>query len=402
MPSNKRDMLLIGGGIVGTATARAYLARHPNTRLTIIEKEPDLAKHQTGHNSGVVHAGIYYKPGSLKARLCVAGAQRMREFALERGIPFKEVGKLIVAVDDAGLASLDSLWQRAQANGVPGAELVGPEQIKEHEPHAAGRAGIWSPKTAIIDYTAVTQAYADDIRNAGGEIVTGAKVVDIESDSSGFFVTTTQGEYEGKTLVNCAGLYSDRIALMMGVEPYVRIVPFRGEYYTLKPECTSLVNGLIYPVPDPQFPFLGVHFTRSVHGSVEAGPNAVLALAREGYGKFDISIEETSQTLRWRGFQMIAARYWRTGLSEMYRSANKAAFAGSLRKLVPELRTSHLAPGGSGVRAQAIDSRGKMVDDFHVLVLRRSIHVLNVPSPAATASLSVADSLVQQIETALN
>jgi len=309
---------------------------------------------------------------------------------------------LIVALNQSSAGMLDTLYERAQANGVHGAEKIGPEQIREHEPHAAGIAGIWSPQTGIIDYSAVTAAYAKDILAAGGQITTGAEVVSAHVTDSGWIVSTTAGDYEGAILINCAGLHSDRIALMTGIEPGVRIIPFRGEYYHLSPDAASLVRGLIYPVPDPNMPFLGVHFTRTVEGTVEAGPNAVLALAREGYHKNDIVLRDIVQTLTWPGFAKMAFRFWRTGLAEMHRSYCKTTFANSLGELVPEIRASHLAPGGSGVRAQAVDIHGKLVDDFHIVTAPRAIHVLNVPSPAATASLSIADDLATQVEAALD
>jgi L-2-hydroxyglutarate oxidase len=397
MPNNRYNAIIVGGGIVGVATARALLLERPELKIVLLEKESALAAHQTGHNSGVIHAGVYYKPGSLKASLCIAGAERMREFAESRNIPYQSIGKTIVAVKESQLPALESLWERSIANGVPGITRLTAKQIEEHEPNAKGVAGLWSPSTGIIDYTAVTLAYADDFRTAGGEIVLNAKVLGAKITERGCQISSTAGDYEADILVNCAGLYSDKLALMTGTEPGVRITPFRGEYYTIKPERQNLVKGLIYPVPDPQFPFLGVHFTRTVHGSVEAGPNAVLALAREGYSKSDLSIKEFLDTLSWPGFQKLALRFWRTGLDEMRRSASKKLFAASLAELLPSITADDLAPGGAGIRAQAIDINGKLVDDFHIVTAPRAVHVLNVPSPAATASLAIADNLAAKI-----
>lgn len=401
MPSKNRDVIFIGAGIVGAATARALLLRRPELRVVVLEKEHEPALHQTGHNSGVIHSGIYYRPGSLKARLCVLGARRMREFAVERGIPYQAIGKIIAATRESDLRPLETLWERAQANGVKGAQKIGPDEIREHEPHAAGIAGLWSPCTGIIDYAAVTRAYIDDIVAAGGEVITGAAAVWARVNQSGCVVATTRGDFEGGALVNCAGLYSDRVAMMTGIEPGVRIIPFRGEYYHLNAEAASLIRGCLYPVPNPAMPFLGVHFTRSVRGDVEAGPNAVLALAREGYSKTDIVPKDILETLAWRGFRKLSRRFWRTGVDEVLRSFSKARFAASLKELVPEIRPGHLAKGGSGVRAQAVDVAGTLVDDFHVIAVPRAIHVLNVPSPAATASLAIGETLAIQIEGAL-
>jgi L-2-hydroxyglutarate oxidase len=321
----------------------------------------------------------------------------MREFAEQRSIPYESIGKTIVATHESSLPALENLWERSIANGVPGITRLTGKQIEEHEPHARGVAGLWSPSTGIIDYSAVTNAYADDFLASGGEIVFEAEVNKAIKNDVGWIVSTTNGEYEAKTLINCAGLYSDRIALMTGIEPGVRIAPFRGEYYTLASESRSLVRGLIYPTPDPRFPFLGVHFTRGVHGSVEAGPNAVLAFAREGYKKTDINLGDLIQTLTWPGFIKMASRFWRMGLSEMLRSASKSLFTASLAELIPEISQKDLAPGGAGIRAQAIDINGKLVDDFHIVSAPQAIHVLNVPSPAATASLAIADYLASQI-----
>ena len=402
MSSMARDVVVIGGGVVGLATARALLLRNPGLQVTLLEKERTVGTHQTGHNSGVVHAGIYYKPGTLKARLCVEGARRMGEYARESGVPYERIGKLIVASDESEVGALRDLLERGQANGVGGLSWLTQGELREREPHVAGICGIWSPETGITDYAAVAEAYALNLKAMGCEIVTGERVVGARTGERECVVTTKALEITSRVLVNCAGLYSDRVALMTGLEPGVRIVPFRGEYYTLRPERAHLVRGLIYPVPDPGFPFLGVHFTRSVHGSVEAGPNAVLALAREGYKKSSFVGRDATGTLLWPGFLRLALRFWRTGAAEMRRSYSRRLFAASLRKLVPEIREDDLAPGGAGVRAQAVDRQGRLVDDFHVVRDGRAVHVLNVPSPAATASLSIADYLQRYVNEALD
>jgi len=401
MSSELSDVIVIGGGVVGLATARALLLRNPVLKVTLLEKERAVGTHQTGHNSGVVHAGIYYKPGTLKAKLCVEGARRMREYAQEKGVPFQAIGKLIVASDESETGALRTLLERGQANGVGGLTWLSQGELREREPHVKGVAGIWSPETGITDYAAVAAAYAADLTAMGCEVVTAERVIAARTGDKECVVTTNAREITGRVLVNCAGLYSDRVALMTGLDPGVRIVPFRGEYYTLRPDRAHLVRGLIYPVPDPSFPFLGVHFTRSVHGSVEAGPNAVLALAREGYKKSSFVAGDAMGTLLWPGFLRLALRFWRTGAAEMRRSYSKRLFAASLGKLVPEVRAEDLAPGGAGVRAQAVDRQGKLVDDFHVVRNGRAVHVLNVPSPAATASLSIADYLQRYVDEAL-
>ncbi|HEY3330654.1 MAG TPA: L-2-hydroxyglutarate oxidase [Capsulimonadaceae bacterium] len=388
------DVIVIGGGIVGLATAREIMKRRPTARLAVLEKEPEVAAHQTGHNSGVVHAGIYYKPGSLKAQLCVAGARRMAAYAQLNNVRYEQCGKLIVAATEEELPVLDTLLSRATANGVPGVKRIDKDRLSDFEPNVAGVGGLWSPSTAIIDFAGIAKAFAADINKAEGQVLTSRTVREIRRDGSVTVIVTNRGEYKTRSLVNCAGLHSDRIALMCGIEPNVRIVPFRGEYYHITPGRAHLVRGLIYPVPDPRFPFLGVHFTKSVDGSIEAGPNAVLALAREGYLKSDINLADAIGTLCWPGFVKLAMRYWKMGLDEMHRSASKARFAASLQRLVPEIGAEDLVSGGAGVRAQAVARDGSMLDDFLVVPKGLDIHVLNVPSPAATASLSIAEHLV--------
>jgi L-2-hydroxyglutarate oxidase len=387
--SERFEVAVIGGGIVGLATARALLPRVPGRRLVVLEKEPRLGAHQTGHNSGVIHSGLYYRPGSHKARLCVEGAQLMRKFCSAHGIRVEQVGKVVVATDPAELPRLEALFERGTANGVPGLAWVAPDRLRELEPHAAGLRAIHSPATAIVDFGEVAQALAAELLAGGAVIRTGARVTRVERAAEAFELATASGPVRAGRLVNCAGLHSDAVARMAGARPDVRIVPFRGEYYLLRPERRNLVRGLIYPVPDPEFPFLGVHFTRTVHGEVEAGPNAVLAFAREGYRFGRIHPRELAGTLAYRGFWAMARRYWRTGTYEMYRSLSKRAFVRALQRLVPEIRPEDVRRGGAGVRAQAVGPDGTLVDDFRIVASPSAIHVLNAPSPGATASLAI-------------
>jgi len=400
MTDREADLLIIGAGIVGLATALEATRRFPGMRILVVEKEDQVAAHQTGHNSGVIHSGLYYKTGSLKARNCVAGATSMKRFCQEHGVPFEECGKLVIAASPEEVPRLEQLHQRGIANEVPGLRMLDREQFREVEPHCIGIKALQVPTTGIVDYTVVAQKYAELIARAGGEIVLDAKVTGLREDGQANIVETTAGDFRMRYVINCAGLYSDTVARMAGVHTELEIVPFRGEYYELKPERRHLVNALIYPVPDPRFPFLGVHFTRRVNGSVEAGPNALLALRREGYTGAGVDLSEAVETLRFPGFWKMARKYWRMGLAEQYRSWIKSAFVKSLQKLVPELQESDLAPGGSGVRAQAVDRNGNLLDDFHFVHSARMIHVCNVPSPAATASLEIGreivDMLVQQ------
>ncbi len=383
------DVAIIGAGIIGLAAAREVLLRHPETSLTVLEKEPELGRHQTGHNSGVIHSGIYYAPGSVKARACVAGAAALKRYCLDRGIPFEECGKVIVARNEDEIPRLEELHRRGIENGVPGLERIGPERIRELEPHVVGIQGLWSPRTGIIDFGRVAAAYADDVRAAGGTIATRHEVLGFQRTARSVVVRTTSGDVEASRVVACAGLYADRIAALTGAPKDPRIVPFRGDYYVLPHERRQLVRSLIYPVPDPAFPFLGVHFTRRIDGDVWLGPNAVLAFAREGYRRTDFAPGDLAEALGFPGFRKLAVRYWRTGLAEMWRDYNKAAFLASLRAYVPELKEVDLQPGPSGVRAQALSSDGKLVDDFVVNTAAGVLHVRNAPSPAATASLAI-------------
>jgi L-2-hydroxyglutarate oxidase len=382
------DVAIVGGGIVGLATARALRERAPHARLVILEKEPKLAAHQTGHNSGVIHSGIYYRPGSSKARLCVEGKHLMLQFCEKHGIRVDRCGKVIVATSDAELPRLQSLYERGRANGVP-VELIDPARLRDFEPHAKALRAIWSPSTAIVDYGEVADAIARELQAGGVAIETGARVTAIARASDGVQIAAGRLTVRAKRLVNCAGLYSDTVARLAGAKTDVRIIPFRGEYYLLRAERRALVRGLIYPVPDPEFPFLGVHLTRTVHGEVEAGPNAVLAFAREGYRFGRVSPRELAATLAYRGFWQMARRYWRMGTFEMYRSLSKGAFVRALQRLVPELRPEDVERGGAGVRAQAVGPDGSLVDDFRIVAEADAIHVLNAPSPAATASLAI-------------
>lgn len=391
MVSRPYDVAIIGGGIIGLATALQLTRRYPKCRTVVLEKEGRLAVHQTGHNSGVVHSGIYYRPDSHKAQLCVAGAKALVQFCQERDIPYKQCGKVIVATEDSELGSLDEIYRRGTANGVEGLEMIGPERLKELEPHAAGIKAIHVPGTGVVDFTAVAEAYADGVRSNGGEVLVGARVSEIKMSAGAMYLDTQQGTIESRYMINCAGLHADEVARMAGVEPEVRIIPFRGEYFTLTLESRHLVRALIYPVPNPSFPFLGVHFTRGVHGDVEAGPNAVLALAKEGYTKSDISLGDTLGTLSYPGFWAMAAKYWKVGVAEHLRSFSKRIFLRDLQRLVPQVRDRDLGPGGSGVRAQAVDRQGRLLDDFIIQERERAIHVLNAPSPGATSSLSIGD-----------
>ena len=383
------DLAIIGGGIVGLATALALTEANPRLRLIMLEKEAKIASHQTGHNSGVIHSGIYYKPGSLKARTCVEGARRMKQFCDTHGIKWEACGKVIVATDERELPRLQNIYERGQANGLSGLKMLTAEEVREYEPNCRAVRAIHVPETGIVDYVQVAGKMAELIQQRGGRILTGARVTAVRRQGSGLTLDTAQGAVDARYLVNCGGLHSDRAAALMGVTPEVRIIPFRGEYYMLRPERRSLVRGLIYPVPDPEFPFLGVHFTRTIHGDVEAGPNAVLAFAREGYSLGTVRPGEFLGTLGYSGFWHMARKYWRVGAYEMYRSASKAAFVRSLQKLVPEITRGDLERGGAGVRAQAVAPDGSLVDDFKISVTPGAVHVVNAPSPAATASLAI-------------
>src|SRR5918992_3122845 len=390
------DFAVIGGGIVGLSTARALLERHPGARLVVLEKEGGWARHQTGHNSGVIHSGIYYKPGSLKARFCREGAQALVEFCRERGIDYEICGKVIVAVEAGEMPLLDNLYERGLKNGLE-VEKIGPEELKKIEPHASGLAAIKVPSTGIVDFAKVAEAFAGLVQEKGGRLLTGAEVKSISEMGREVVVRTNRGAFRARALVNCAGLHSDRVARLCGVEAGAKIVPFRGEYYELRPERRYLVKNLIYPVPNPNFPFLGVHFTRSIEGMVEAGPNAVLGLAREGYKKTDFDLGDFVEELSYPGLWRLAKKNWRVGVGEIHRSFSKKAFVRGLKRLVPEVEEEDLVPISAGVRAQAISKDGALVDDFLIAEGRNSVHVLNAPSPAATASIPIGEEIARRI-----
>jgi len=394
--SDAFDVTIVGGGIVGLATALRVQQRRPALRIAVLEKEPELATHQSGHNSGVLHAGLYYQPGSLKARLCREGKAEIEAFAEAHGIPIDHPGKLVVAVDPSELGRLDALRERAVANGVPGLEDVGKERIRELEPHAAGIRGLWSPRTGVIDFRRIAHAIADDLREAGVAIRTEHAVSAIDVRSSDVVVTTGRGEVLSRIVVACAGLQADRVAALSGDIGGPTIVPFRGDYYTLSTDASVLVRGLIYPVPDPRFPFLGVHFTKRIDGSVIAGPNAVLAFAREGYRRRDVDARDLLAALTDRGFLRLAGRYLPTGIAELWRDWSKAAFVGQLQRYVPGLRMDQVTFGPSGVRAQALARNGRLVDDFAFSGGPRVLHVRNAPSPAATSSLAIGSVLADE------
>jgi (S)-2-hydroxyglutarate dehydrogenase len=392
------DVTVIGGGIVGLATALRIKEQNPSLKLLIIEKEDVVAKHQTGHNSGVIHSGLYYKPGSLKATNCIKGYDMLLDFCQKEDIKYDLCGKIVVATQPEQISILDGLFERGKQNGLDGFKMLNSEQIKEYEPHVKGLKGFFVPQTGIIDYTDVCKKYLAKTQKLGGEIAFNEKVESISTKNGVSVVKTSKNTYETKLVVNCAGLYSDKVGQMTDERANnLRITPFRGEYFEIKPEKQYLVKNLIYPVPDPNFPFLGVHFTRMIHGGVEAGPNAVLAFRREGYKKLDIHFGELFETLAWPGFRKVAAKYWQTGLGEMYRSFSKAAFTKALQELIPEIQSDDLVAGAAGVRAQACDREGGLVDDFAIFENQQAINVCNAPSPAATSSLSIGQTVSELV-----
>jgi (S)-2-hydroxyglutarate dehydrogenase len=390
------DVAIIGGGIVGLATAYQLTRELPGRTVVVLEKEAELALHQTGHNSGVLHSGIYYKPGSLKAINCRQGKRLMEEFCAAEGISFEICGKVIVALDDSELPAMERIYERGQANGVI-CEVIGRERLAELEPHSAGIKAIHVPEAGIVNYTQVCRRLAERVREHDGQVLTSARVTKLERNHDRVILTTTAGEVEAGQVVNCAGLHCDRVTAMSGQKPDAKIIPFRGEYFELVPEAQHLCKNLIYPVPDPNFPFLGVHFTRMIEGGVECGPNAVLAFAREGYRKTDFNLADMAETLTYSGFLKMAAKYWKTGLGEMWRSASKSAFVKALQRLVPEIRAEHLHAAPAGIRAQAVMPDGAIVDDFLIQEADRVINVNNAPSPAATASLNIGKTIVERL-----
>lgn len=391
------DIAVVGGGIVGCATALSLSETHPGAKVVVLEKEARLAAHQTGHNSGVIHAGLYYRPGSLKARNCTAGREALYAFCDEHGIPCERCGKVVVAVDEQELPALDELERRGRANGLLGLERLDAAQVRAREPHAAAIAGLYVPQTGIVDYTRVTETMGGLVRQRGGGILLGTELRSVRREQDHLRLGTSGGEVKTRLLVNCAGLHCDRVARRAGVEPGLRIIPFRGEYYEVRPERRDLVRHLIYPVPDPALPFLGVHFTRMIDGTVEAGPNAVLAWKREGYRWSDISPADLADTLTFGGFWKLAGNFWKVGLNEYRRSLFKGAFVSSLQRLLPDLTADDVTRRGAGVRAQAVDPDGKLVDDFRITTTERMVHVLNAPSPAATASLSIGKFVAREV-----
>lgn len=394
--SNHYDIIFIGGGIVGTASALKLLQKR-KVRLLLLEAEDSLAKHQTGNNSGVIHSGLYYKPGSLKALNCIRGREMLYEFCRDHSIPHERCGKIVVATDKSELTQLKILEERGIENGLIGIRRLTKEEIKEYEPFADGIEALFVPQTGIVDYRTVTNKYARLIMKNGGEIKLNSKVLSIKVNCNQILVRTEEDEFNAKYLVNCGGLFSDKISRMSGINPDVKIIPFRGEYYELKKEKQYLVKNLIYPVPDPQFPFLGVHFTRTIHGGVEAGPNAVLAFKRTGYRKTDFDLSQVAEMFFYPGFWKMAKNHYQMGIEELRRSFSKKLFVKSLQKLIPELTENDIVPGGAGVRAQALDRNGKLLDDFRIVQTDKMIHVLNAPSPAATASLSIGDTISDMI-----
>ncbi|MDP6738767.1 MAG: L-2-hydroxyglutarate oxidase [Planctomycetota bacterium] len=403
MPSSSQaDLCVIGAGIVGLATARALLARHPHLTLVLLEAEEREAAHQTGHNSGVIHSGLYYRPGSLKAELCARGREKLLRLCEEEGIDHKRTGKLVLATREEQRPRLDELERRGRANGLVDLERLGPEGIREREPHARGVEGLWVGETGIVDFGAVARHLASALQTAGADLRLSCAAGDIRQESEGYVIETPKGEVRARWLLNCAGVQADRVARRAGVEPGLRIAPFRGEYMELRAEASALVNGPIYPVPDPAFPFLGVHFTTRLDGSVEAGPNAVLALSRNGYHRGQVNGRDLLDLVSYGAFWKMAARHWRSGLGEVWRSYSKAAFTRALQELLPELTGSDLQPGGSGVRAQALDPDGTLADDFRIVEGPNALHVLSAPSPAATACLAIGDWLANRAEQTLD
>ncbi len=390
------DVIIVGGGIVGLATAHRLLESKPSLKIALFEKEATVSMHQTGNNSGVIHSGLYYKPGSLKAKNCIEGYHQLIEYCQKEDIPFELTGKVVVASTQEQRPQLDTLFQRGQENGLGGLKKLSLAEMREYEPHVTGVEGLFVPQTGIVDYRAVAVKLAQGVQANGCEMHLGEKVTNITKGLTYSIVETEKSVYEAKLIINCAGLYSDQVAQWTQKEPLdVRIVPFRGEYFKLRKDKEYLVKNLIYPVPDPNFPFLGVHFTRMMRGGVEAGPNAVLAFKKEGYKKLGINVKELWDTLTWPGFQKVAVKYWETGLGEMYRSFSKEAFTKALQVLIPEIQIDDLVAGGAGVRAQACDRTGGLLDDFSIVQDEKVINILNAPSPAATSSLAIGKTVAE-------
>jgi L-2-hydroxyglutarate oxidase len=396
--TTNHDVIIIGGGIVGLAVALRIMEDSPLTKLLLLEKEPRLAAHQSSHNSGVIHSGLYYKPGSLKARNCREGYQELLKFCDQEAVPYKICGKIVVATHTDELARLEGLRLRGIANGLENVRILEPQEIVEFEPYCSGIRGLYVPQTGIVDFGLVAAKYADKVRSLGGEILCDHKVTHIQKKSNKVEVVANDKVFSSSQLVSCAGLYADRMGRLTNQDLNMRIIPFRGEYFRLKPSAQHLVRNLIYPVPGTAFPFLGVHFTRMINGQVECGPNAVLAFSREGYSKTSFNFHDAMETAFWPGFRSIAMKHWRAGLGEFYRSISKSAFVKALQKLVPELQKTDLELGGSGVRAQACSKDGAMIDDFSIFHDGRITHVINAPSPAATSSLAIARSITRMLD----
>jgi len=389
------DAIVVGGGIVGCATALAMV--QSGRRVALIEAEPRLAAHQSGHNSGVMHSGLYYRPGTLRARLCREGLADLARFCDEQGIPYRRSGKVVVATTPAELPALTRLEERGRANGLSGLTRLEGDALREHEPAVRGIAGLWVPETGVVDYAVVTRKLGERLQALGATVMTGARMTALRRDNGAQVVETTAGAVRGRLVVTCGGLQADRLARLCGVDPGVAIVPFRGEYYELKPERRSLVKSAIYPVPDPALPFLGVHFTRRINDQVDAGPNAVLAWSREGYTRSDVRLADLAEAFGFPGFWRMVLRQWRTGVNELVRSYSRTLFARALARLVPEVQPEDIVPAGSGVRAQALDREGRLLDDFHIVEGEGSLHVINAPSPAATASLAIGKEIAARV-----
>jgi len=391
------DIVIIGGGIIGCGVAMSLL-KNSKFKVLVIEAEDKLASHQTGNNSGVIHSGLYYKPGSLKAKNCTEGRKLLYAFCEKHNIKFDKCGKLVVAVTDDEIKTLNNLYERGIANGLDGLKKLAADELKEYEPNVNGVAGLLVQQTGIVDFLQVTNTFAQLINEAGGDVETDCRFISINKSGKEFVLKTSRGDIKSKFFVNCGGLYSDRVAKVCGVNPGLQIIPFRGEYFKLKEEKEHLIKNLIYPVPDPKFPFLGVHFTRMINGGVEAGPNAVLAFKREGYNNIDFSFKDVFQMLTYNGFWKMASKYYKIGFGEFYRSFRKKAFVKALQNLVPDVQINDIIKGGSGVRAQALEPNGKLVDDFRIVEAKRMIHVLNAPSPAATASISIGNAIARMVK----
>ena len=394
------NIAIVGGGIVGLATAYHLTQKYTDKKIVVLEKEAALAHHQTGNNSGVIHSGLYYKPGSLKAKTCIDGYKMLLDFCDQNEVPYELCGKVVVATDKSELGRLRDLYDRGRENGLEGLKMLNKEELQAIEPHLAGIQGIYVPQTGIINYTMVCEKLAEAITNGGGEIRLNTQVKSIEETEKGVQIVTNKSFVECDMVINCAGLYSDEVAEMHLEKIDTRIIPFRGEYYELTAEAEHFVKHLIYPVPDPAFPFLGVHFTRMVEGGIEAGPNAVFAFRKEGYKRTDFLLREFMKSILWRGFQKVMFKYWKTGLGEMYRSFSKKAFTKALQRLIPEIKEEHLVAAPAGVRAQACDRTGGLLDDFKLVKKKRAIHVINAPSPAATSSLSIGKTISEMVELA--